>query len=123
MNNTCLHCGELLSNKRRKYCNNLCKSRYSNRRYQNYQAQQDRALSRKIQAINDRGGGCTHCGYNENLAALNFHHLNDKEFTVNMRTFSNNSLETVNRELLKCMLLCSNCHMTLHYPQLTGLLS
>ena len=68
-----------------------------------------------------RGGKCEHCGYNNNLSALEFHHKNpkEKEFQVDVRAFSNYSLEKLEHELDRCELLCSNCHKEIHYPDLT----
>ena len=45
-----------------------------------------------------RGGKCEHCGYNANLSALEFHHKNpeEKEFQIDIRAFSNHSLEKLN---------------------------
>ena len=67
-----------------------------------------------------RGGKCEHCGYNANLSALEFHHKNpeEKEFQVDIRAFSNYSLEKLEAELDKCELLCSNCHKEHHHPAL-----
>ena len=78
-----------------------------------------RAINRKIQFVKKSGGKCSECGYNKNLAALCFHHINDddsKEFGLDMRQFSNRSIETLETELKKCILLCANCHMETHYP-------
>ena len=118
----CLYCNTELDSARKKYCDKSCKNKSDNRKYQNYQCQQARALSRKIDAINERGGGCSICGYNKNLAALNFHHLRDKKFTVDMRSFSNNSMDIISSEISKCILLCANCHMETHYGNLSDLL-
>ena len=47
-----------------------------------YENQKIRGLKRKYEAIMSRGGRCELCGYNKNLAALEFHHKNpsEKEF-------------------------------------------
>ena len=70
--------------------------------------------NRKIEAVNYLGGSCQRCGFNENLAALQFHHRdpNVKEFGIN-RGISKN-FESVKAELDKCDLLCANCHATVH---------
>lgn len=69
----------------------------------------------------NRGGKCEKCGYNHNIAALDFHHLNpeEKEFAIDLRKFSNMSLEKLQKELDKCILVCANCHRELHNPDLT----
>lgn len=59
------------------------------------------------------GGKCQSCGYNESLAALEFHHLNpklkDRVVCSNIRSF-----ESLKEELDKCILLCANCHRRAH---------
>lgn len=55
----------------------------------NYGNQKLRGLKRKYEAILKKGGKCENCGYNENISALDFHHINpeDKEFQLDMRHF------------------------------------
>ena len=86
----------------------------------NYGNQKLRGLKRKYEYILRRGGKCEYCGYNKNLAALEFHHRNpeEKEFQVDARAFSNHSLEKLERELEKCSLLCANCHRERHNQDL-----
>lgn len=86
--------------------------------------QKNRGLSRKIDFIKKLGGKCSSCGYNRNIAAMCFHHINpgNKSFQLDMRTLSNNSLEVLYKELEKCIVLCHICHMEQHYPELSGLL-
>lgn len=86
----------------------------------NYENQKLRGLKRKYEYILKRGGKCECCGYNKNLAALEFHHINpeDKEFQIDLRTFSNHSLDKLEPELEKCKLLCANCHRELHNSNL-----
>ena len=83
-----------------------------------YEAQQRRAWSRKLELIRMMGGKCSCCGYNKNIAALEFHHLNpsEKDFQLDSRHLSNTSMERIMEESKKCILLCSNCHKELHYP-------
>lgn len=86
----------------------------------NYQNQKLRGLKRKYEIIEARGGKCEICGYNKNLAALDFHHKNpdEKEFQLDMRQLSNCSLEKLESELSKCIILCANCHRELHNKDL-----
>lgn len=87
----------------------------------NYDNQRLRGLKRKYEYVMKRGGKCEYCGYNINLSALEFHHKDpkEKEFQVDIRAFSNHSLEKLEAELNKCELLCSNCHKEFHHPDLT----
>ncbi len=85
-----------------------------------YESQKTRGLKRKYEAIISKGGCCEKCGYNKNISALNFHHRDPttKKFGLDVRQFSNNTLETLKEELNKCDLLCANCHSELHNPTL-----
>ena len=87
----------------------------------NYAIQKIRGLSRKYQFVLDKGGKCECCGYNNNISALEFHHIdpNTKSFQLDLRAFSNTSLEKLKNEVLKCKLLCANCHREYHNPTLT----
>ena len=86
-----------------------------------YQNQKLRGLKRKLELILYKGGKCEVCGYNHNIAALEFHHINPdtKEFQLDMRHLSNTSLDKLKVESDKCKLLCSNCHRELHNQDLT----
>ena len=80
--------------------------------YNDYNSQKLRGLKRKLELIESRGGKCEVCGYDKNIAALEFHHINpdEKEFQLDMRHLSNTSLERLQNEVNKCQLLCANCH-------------
>jgi len=54
------------------------------------------------------------CGWQGNQAALQFHHTNStgKDFTIG--NVANKSWESIKNELKKCVLLCANCHATMH---------
>lgn len=86
-----------------------------------YKNQRERGLKRKYDYIISRGGKCECCGYNKNIAALEFHHKNpeEKEFQIDSRKFANSKIEVLKQELDKCMIVCSNCHKELHHPDLT----
>lgn len=62
---------------------------------------------------------CEVCGYDKNSAALNFHHPDPsvKEVAVSELAKSS-SKETLRKEIEKCIVLCANCHMEEHYPNL-----
>jgi DNA-directed RNA polymerase subunit RPC12/RpoP len=85
-----------------------------------YEYQVMRSLKRKTHLINLRGGACEICGYNKNLAALEFHHIDreQKESQLDSRTLSNSNMEWIMEEFEKCMVLCANCHRELHSPDL-----
>jgi len=111
----CIVCGAPLQGRQEKYCSVTCK----NRALQSYPAQKRRGLARKLELVKARGGRCSICGYDKNLAALTFHHISsDKEFKLDMRSLSNRTFDTVLAEAEKCILVCHNCHAELHNPHL-----
>lgn len=84
-----------------------------------YLKQRERALARKIELVNYKGGKCEKCGYDKNLSALDFHHLcpEDKTFQLDSRHLSNTNIDKLKEEVEKCVLLCANCHRETHYPE------
>ena len=44
-----------------------------------YEEQRKRGIKRKLEAILKLGGGCSKCGYDGNLSALEFHHIRPEE--------------------------------------------
>lgn len=122
-NRKCKICGIQLIGMQKMYCSNNCKSRghYKNSIQGNSMHRQKRvSLERKIFFIKQLGGGCSNCGYNKNLSAMEFHHKDPstKDFPLDARRFGNNSMKTLEIEVNKCELLCSNCHREHHHPQL-----
>ena len=85
-----------------------------------YINQKIRGITRKYEYIMSKGGKCEICGYNKNLAALDFHHLDpdQKDFQIDARKFANSKLSDLKSELDKCIILCANCHRELHSPDL-----
>jgi hypothetical protein len=61
--------------------------------------------------------GCKICGYNKCARALHFHHIDgssDKNFILSKARSLHFSLEKIEKELEKCVVLCSNCHAEVH---------
>ena len=116
----CIICNKTLSGKQAKYCSKRCKCQDTNHKNQNYFSQQKRGFQRKIKLVQMFGGKCECCGYNKNYSALSFHHQNPakKETTLDIRQLSNTKWETLLIEAKKCKLLCMNCHMEIHYPEM-----
>lgn len=117
-NSVCEACETNLVGKQQKYCSTKCRNITSNLKFQNYKSQKERGFQKKYAAIVKRGGGCSSCGYNKNLASLCFHHLRDKEFSLDFRGFANMSPQKIEAELDKCIVLCHNCHMEEHNPEM-----
>ena len=112
----CEVCQGPLSGRQTRFCSTECKNVF----HQAYPHQKQRGLRRKIELVQRLGGKCMKCGYANNLAALSFHHEEEdqKNHQLDMRSLSNRRIEAVMREFEKCILLCANCHMETHYPDL-----
>ena len=112
---TCMICGKPLKGKQKSFCSSLCK----NKSHQSYQSQQTRGLKRKMLLVKKLGGRCSICGYNKNLSALTFHHINPKEKNckLDLRSLSNRRQSLIDAESKKCILVCHNCHSEIHNPQ------
>lgn len=69
------------------------------------------------------GGKCVQCGVRAftELPAVcfDFHHKikHDKSFTISRKIYLDNVIdeEILRKEIDKCVLLCANCHRTIHY--------
>ena len=84
-----------------------------------YKKQKERALKRKLELIELKGGKCQKCGYDNNIAALEFHHTNpeEKSFQIDSRHLSNTHIDKLKAEANKCELLCAVCHREIHNEQ------
>jgi transposase len=61
--------------------------------------------------VREAGGCCRICGYDRNMRALHFHHLepSEKRHEINAKGVAI-ALDKLRIEARKCVLLCSNCH-------------
>lgn len=71
----------------------------------------DRRRRVKQLLVEEAGGACALCGYDEFLGALQFHHLDptEKSFALSSRGLTR-GIERLRAEMQKCVLLCANCH-------------
>lgn len=120
----CVVCNKELQGNQRKFCCNTCKQKDNYNRKKDLNSntlfnEDSRGLIRKLQLIENKGGKCENCGYNKNIAALDFHHINasEKEFSLDKRTLGNKSMDKILKKAEKCILLCANCHREEHYPE------
>lgn len=66
------------------------------------------------------GNRCSLCGYDKNTNALVFHHIDPNNKSHNIGDLIKyNQTELLEIELLKCILICWNCHISIHQPQIT----
>ena len=99
MKKLCTICNEELQGNQQKYCSNACKQKAHwhkiKEQTNSYHSQTKRAMRRKLNFVNKLGGKCSVCGYNKNLAALEFNHLDTtiKSFNLDSRKLSNTSEE------------------------------
>ena len=57
--------------------------------------------------------GCSHCGYKDNPAALQFHHVDPSKKLQNVSMILRSSYsqwKVIKAEIRKCIVLCANCH-------------
>lgn len=114
----CISCDKKLTGKQQKYCSNICKCKQTN--VDAWPRQKARYIKLKKELIKSFNSACTECGYNKNLSALCFHHLDSskKEFKLDTRGIGTRSKKKILEEVEKCILLCSNCHQELHNPDM-----
>lgn len=61
-----------------------------------------------------KGGKCCKCGYDKCVDALEFHHENPNEKEFKLGSGNTVSWQEYKEEVLKCILVCSNCHKEIH---------
>ena len=69
----------------------------------------------KEMAIQELGGTCQICGYKKSVQALDIHHRepDKKEFGISAKGYTR-SWSKLQKELQKCVCVCSNCHREIH---------
>jgi hypothetical protein len=72
----------------------------------------DLKRKRKRDLVQLKGGKCERCGYDRNYGVLGFHHVNGRKGEPSEDWHS--LLFNVDNVVL----LCENCHLELHYPEL-----
>lgn len=59
---------------------------------------------------------CSICG-ESHPAIIDFHHLGKKERSISKMILNGNSIKSLQDEISKCQVLCSNCHRKLHFDK------
>lgn len=77
--------------------------------------QKENRIKRKTKLVQMHGGKCKDCGYDKCIACLTFHHKNPENKLFNVSAHLNKKWDVLVKESNKCILLCHNCHMELHY--------
>ena len=110
-----------MTGRQTKFCSTRCKGVYKYHHKEKganfFSRQKERALKIKQKLVELKGGGCSKCGYNKCIYALDFHHINPetKSFPLSQRELGNHSEEKIYQEAEKCVLLCANCHREEHH--------
>jgi hypothetical protein len=60
---------------------------------------------------------CSMCGYNIHTEILQFHHTDPKNKEFEVARKKDKSLDSLKKEIEKCVLLCPNCHSWLHFNE------
>jgi hypothetical protein len=73
------------------------------------------AVTRRLQKIKrtlveEAGGRCCVCGYDDCIINLHFHHVDPKKKSFPMTVAIGKSIATFRKEAKKCVLVCANCH-------------
>lgn len=95
-----------------KYCSKTCSNGSKTKRYRDkhgWKKTSEYARERKAKLVRLAGNGCSLCGYNKCLAALDFHHV-DPKTKKSYLGLSIQPFDKATKELRNCILLCANCH-------------
>ena len=105
----CVSCSKPREDLDKKYCT-TCGKKYAKKK-------KEGRLGVKVEAINFLGGKCVRCGLVEDIPDVyDFHHQSgEKEINIGQLITNKSSLDKVQGELSKCILLCANCHRIIHW--------
>jgi len=109
--NICRSCQKQIGSNGTKYfcehCSDINRKRRNNETY-----------NTKKRCIDFLGSKCAVCGLKtEFLSVYDFHHKNPEEKERGVRDLLCGSWEKLERELIKCILVCSNCHRIIHFKE------
>lgn len=107
---------EKIKQKRCKICTRLASKKhyYNNKKqYFNKNDKREKDINNYIQEYK-KTKHCEKCGENR-YYILQFHHLKDKKADISMLYRKGWSFDKIKKEIEKCIILCSNCHIELHF--------
>jgi len=76
--------------------------------------QRIRRNERKKYFVDKMGDKCQDCGESFPLCCYDFHHLDERTKLFEIAPGLDRKIETLEDEVAKCILLCSNCHRVRH---------
>lgn len=79
----------------------------------NYENKKNR--EKKSYMVNKMGGVCADCNKSYPDCVYDFHHLNPSEKDFKLSAVRSMDFDLIDRELSKCIMLCSNCHRVRHW--------
>ena len=72
----------------------------------------------KDRIVRERGGKCEKCGGEYPSYVYDFHHIDPLTKSHNPAVFfRNNTIDKLYEELEKCIMVCANCHRTIHWEE------
>lgn len=99
-----------------------CQKKQEKQRYQTDVTRKEQILAR-TKTLKERNAeyiilkksnGCVKCGEKRHYV-LDFHHIDPNEKSNNINNLRTCSQETLDAEIAKCVVLCSNCHREFHH--------
>lgn len=117
----CEECGKSYdkNHARKKYCSSKCRYRAKDKRRlaKNPRHDYKKHLKRKKYImetiISPAKTECFMCGFKDKRA-LEFHHRNPKDKSFELSTWKAHSEKEIKAEILKCDVVCANCHRIIH---------
>jgi hypothetical protein len=107
----CRGCQQPLDGSGNKYFCKKCNLRTQLRRNKHIQ-------NTKRRCIEFLGGKCSVCGLKtEFISVYDFHHKNPDEKEKGVRNLLGCVWEKIEKELIKCILVCANCHRIIHFER------
>ena len=125
-NAPCIDCGkEKETSKKFLYCTE-CLERRQRERKKEYNARnrekfkpikdlRRRVLSAFVRDIK-KTKACERCGCSD-YRCLTFHHIGEKEFEISVMVRRRKPKEAILEEMMKCIVLCANCHAIEHFVE------
>lgn len=115
----CKYCGkDFQSFDKRKYCDD-CTARQAKYPFPKSSSLMRMVRNREFVENYKKNKKCELCGFNNPPDILEFHHKDkkDKGTGVNILMKTLKSINEMQKEIEKCLLLCPNCHRRLHFQE------
>ncbi len=102
---------------------NAAKRRWYLRNKEKHKADRKKRQKRNREYVKNfkKGKACLDCKNMFPFYAMDFDHKDTTQKSFNLSLVTTQSLETIDKEIKKCDLICSNCHRGRTYKRLHGL--